>query len=152
MKHPKHLSESNKMSIIRIAPICNGKIYVTTHPSYEERKAHMDLPIVEKAEHISPKSDKVACKIKAKYHQHIHTEASPRFCVQHRSALPDGNTAYLYVLPLKSEDEISFREGKFVTSEDISEHLEAYSPDLQMECELLGMASELWADFHATEE
>ena len=152
MKHPKHLSESNKMSIIRIAPICNGKIYVTTHPSYEERKAHMDLPIVENAEHISPKSDKVACKIKEKYHQHIQTDASPRFCVQHRSASPNADTAYLYVLPLKSEDEISFREGKFVTSEDIAEHPETYGADLQMEYELLDMAAELWADFYATGE
>jgi hypothetical protein len=53
------------------------------------------------------------------------------------------------VLPFKSEDEILFREGEFVTSEDISKHPDAYSPDLQAESELLGMAAELWNDFYS---
>jgi hypothetical protein len=60
-------------------------------------------------------------------------------------------TIFLYILPLKSEDEIHFHEGEFVTSEDISNHPEAYAPDLLKESELLGMAAELWEDFYHTE-
>ena len=140
MKTSLKPQKSNKMSVIRIAPVCNGKIYITPD---------MDLPIEESVEHVSTKSDKEARKVKEKYHPHLRTDASPRFCVMHRSASDHGATVYLYVLPLKHEDEIDFREGTFVTSEDIQNHPEAYAPDLQTESELLGMAAELWQDFYA---
>ena len=39
------------------------------------------------------------------------------------------------------------REGKFVTSEDINAHPDSYSPDLQTESNLLGMAAELWEEY-----
>jgi hypothetical protein len=105
----------------------------------------MDIPMVESVEHVSTKSDKTACKIKEKYRLHIQTDASPRFCVQHRS----GNAiAYLYVLPLKQEDEIHFHDGRFVSAEDITNHPKQYTSDLLLESELLGMAAELWNDFY----
>ena len=56
---------------------------------------------------------------------------------------------YLYILPLKSEDEIHFHEGEFVSSEDIAENATLYSLNLQKEGDLLGMAAELWQDFYA---
>lgn len=147
MKHSNPLSESNKMPIIRIAPVCNGKIYVVPRPSMDGKSTYMDIPIEESVEYVSTKSDKVARKVKENYHQHLNTDATPRFCVQHRSASSNGGTIYLYVLPLKREDEICFREGEFVNSEDISMHPEAYNSNLQLESELLGMAAELWRDF-----
>ena len=149
MKQLNLLQESNKMPIIRIAPVCNGKIYVTPRMT-EEGNLRLDLPIVESVEHVSTQSDKPARRVKEKFHQHLHTDASPRFCVQHRSALPDEGIVYLYVLPLRSEEDISFLEGKLVTSEDIAAHPEEYGYNLQMESELLGMAAELWADFFET--
>ena len=151
MKHPNPLSESNKMSIIRIAPVCNGKIYVTPRASADGKGFLMDLPIEESVEHVSTKSDKTARKIKEKYQSHIHTDASPRFCVQYTSKPHDGCTAYLYVLPLHQEDEIHFHEGKFVSAEDINNHPDAYSYNLHEESELLDMAAELWKDFYSLE-
>ena len=150
MKHSNLLPKNNKMPIIRIAPVCNGKIYVVSpHSVMEDESSRMDLPMEECVRHVSANSDKEARKIKEKYHQHLQTDASPRFCVKHHSSKEKGTTIYLYVLPLKSEDEIRFREGKFVTSEDISKNPGVYSPDLQTENELLGMAAELWNDFYS---
>ena len=115
----------------------------------DKNNPRMDLPMEECVRHVSINSDKEARKIKEKYHQHLQTDASPRFCVKHRSCTEKGTTIYLYVLPLKSEDEIRFREGKFVTSEDISKNPGVYNPDLQTESELLGMAAELWDNFYS---
>ena len=141
MKNPKSNPPTDKMPIIRIAPVCNGKIYVIPHSSV----GCIDIPMVESVEHVSTKSDKTACKIKEKYRLHIQTDASPRFCVQHQS----GNAiAYLYVLPLKQEDEIHFHDGRFVSAEDITNHPKQYTSDLLLESELLGMAAELWNDFY----
>ena len=148
MKHSNLLPENNKMIIIRIAPVCNGKIYVNPRSDTAKNTSRMDLPMEECVRHVSVNSDKEARKIKEKYQQHLQTDASPRFCVKHRSCTEKGTTIYLYVLPLKSEDEIRFREGEFVTSEDISKNPGVYSPDLQTESELLGMAAELWDDFY----
>ena len=149
MKHSNLLPKNNKMPIIRIAPVCNGKIYVTPRSVMDNESSRMDLPMEECVEHVSTQSDKTARKVKEKYHQHLRTDAYPRFCVKHRSSTEKEAIIYLYVLPFKSEDEILFREGEFVTSEDISKHPEVYSPDLQVESELLGMAAELWDDFYS---
>ena len=131
--------KSNKMSIIRIAPVCGGKIYMTPDK---------DLPIEEEVEHVDEKSDKKARKVLEKYLQHIHTDATPRFCVKHRSATHEGATIYLYVLPLQAEEEIGFQGGKFVTEEEMEQDVHRYSADLQKESGLLFMAAELWEDFY----
>ena len=140
------------MPIVRIAPVCNGKIYVAPRMASDGESLRLDLPVEESGEHISTKSEKAARKIKEKYQAHIHTDASPRFCVQYKSKPHHGRTAYLYVLPLRQEEEIHFHEGKFVSAEDITNHPDAYSRNLQEESELLDMAAELWKDFHTTEE
>lgn len=139
MKTLMESQRSNKMSIIRIAPVCDGKIYIT--PS-------MDLPIQEEVEHIDEKSDKKVRKVLEKYQQHIHTDATPRFCVKHRSATHEGATIYLYVLPLQADEEIGFQGGKFVTEEEMEQDVHRYSADLQKESGLLFMAAELWEDFY----
>ena len=149
MKESLFNPPTNTMSIIRIAPVCNGKIYVTPHSFNKGEQEYMDLPIVESVEHVSVKSEKVACKIKEKYHLHIQTDASPRFCVQHKSASTGDATIYLYVLPLKQEDKIQFHNGQFVDAEHIQTHPEQYSHTLQEESELLDMAAELWEDYYS---
>ena len=137
------------MSIIRIAPVCKGKIYVIPRMTDKEESPQLDLPIMESVEHVSTKSDKVVCKIKEKYHLHIQTDVSPRFCVQHKSASASNTTVYLYVLPLKQEDEIHFHNGHFVDAEHIQTHPEQYNLTLQEESELLDMAAELWDDYYS---
>ena len=148
MKNSRINLPTDKMPIIRIAPVCNGKIYVTPHFSEHQENGYLDLPIEEKVEHVSVKSDKIIRKLKEKYHTHISSSMTPRFSVQYQSEAHNGNTAYLYILPLKEENEIQFHEGKFITAEDIVNHPDRYGHNLQKESELLGMAAELWNDFH----
>ena len=148
MKQSKRLPKNNNMPIIRIAPVCNGKIYVAPRRAADGENLQWDLPIEESVEHVSTKSDKVARKIKEKYQAHIHSDASPRFCVQYTSKPHNGSVAYLYVLPLRQEEEIHFHEGKFVSAEEIINQPETHSYNLQKESALLGMAAELWAEFY----
>ena len=148
MKQSKRLPKSDNMPIIRIAPVCNGKIYVAPRRAADGENLQWDLPIEESVEHVSNKSDKVARKIKEKYQSHIHSDASPRFCVQYTSKPHDGSTAYLYILPLQKEEEVHFHEGKFVSAEEITNQPETFSDNLQEEGALLGMAAELWAEFY----
>lgn len=136
------------MSIIRIAPVCNGKIYVAPRASKDGKGSFMDLPMEESVEHVSIKSDKTARKVKEKYQAHLKTSMTPRFSVQYNSPSHHGSTTYLYILPLREEDEIQFHEGRFISAEDINKHPKQYTSNLQMEGELLGMAAELWNDFY----
>ena len=148
MKHLKLTPENNNMPIIRIAPVCNGKIYVVPRLGTDGKNLRWDLPIEESVKHVSTQSEKVARKIKEKYQAHIHTDASPRFCVQYTSKPHNGSVAYLYVLPLRQEEEIHFHEGKFVSAKEIINQPETHSYNLQKESALLGMAAELWAEFY----
>lgn len=136
------------MPIIRIAPVCNGKIYVVPRTSEDGKELRMDIPIEESVEHVSTKSDKAARKVKEKYQTHLRTSMTPRFSVQYKSPSHNGSTTYLYILPLKQENEIQFHEGRFISAEDINNHPKQYTSNLQMESELLGMAAELWNDFY----
>lgn len=149
MKHSNLSSETNNMPIIRIAPVCNGKIYVAPRTSENGKELRMDIPMEESVEHVSTKSDKAARKVKEKYRAHLSTSMTPRFSVRYKSPSHNGSTAYLYILPLKKEDEIHFHEGKFISAEEITHQPEAYSSNLQLESELLGMAAELWRDYTA---
>ena len=133
-------------SIIRIAPVCNGKIYVTPHPTDKEASASWDLPIEEQVEHFSPKSEKSIRKVKERYNAHLHTSALPRFSVKYRSATHNGQTVYLYILPLSQENEISFHHGQFIAAEEIVAQPKRCSANLEKESELLAMAAELWKE------
>lgn len=140
---------TNKMPIIRIAPVCNGKIYVVPRHSSENKDIHWDLPIEESVEHISSNPEKIASKVKGKYHLHIHSDVSPRFCVQHKLGTTNNTIVFLYVLPIKKEDEIDFHNGHFVDANHIQTHQEQYSHTFLKESELLVMAAELWDSYYS---
>jgi hypothetical protein len=144
MKSSLYSLKSDNMPIIRIAPVCNGKIYVIPHTS-EEGTSVLDLPMVDHIEKASPQSEKTARKVKEKYHLHVKSEMQPRFSVQYKSASDNEETVYLYILPLKQEHEIQFHNGTFISADEINGlH---YSANLQKESELIGMAAELWKDY-----
>ena len=147
MKKPILNPPTDLMSIIRIAPVCNGKIYVTPHPTNKEASPYWDLPIEEQIEHFSPQSEKAIRKVKERYNAHLQTTTLPRFSVKYCSTMHGGKTVYLYILPLNQENEISFHFGQFISIEEITSQQKRYSTNLCKEKELLGMAAELWKDF-----
>ena len=146
MKSSLHSFKSDNMPIIRIAPVCNGKVYVVPHTP-EEGTTVMDLPMEDYVDKVSPPSDKAARKVKEKYHLHINCDMQPRFSVQYKSASHNGETVYLYILPLKQEHEIQFHNGTFISADEINTNGVLYSSNLQKESELIGMAAELWKDY-----
>ena len=138
------LTPCKNMPIIRIAPVCNGKIYVT--PRHLSNQ--MDLPLEEyTAVAPSKSSNKLARLLTSKYESQIQTEDHPRFSVKYTSPHNQQEEVYLYILPLNHEKEISFEEGKFVTADEITANNQLFSKYLQKESGLLGMAAELWNDY-----
>ena len=85
--------------------------------------------------------------VKERYKEHLHTTALPRFSVKYRSATHNGQTVYLYILPLSQENEISFHHGQFIAAEEIVAQPKRCSANLEKESELLAMAAELWKEF-----
>ena len=77
----------------------------------DNESSRMDLPMEECVEHVSTQSDKTARKVKEKYHQHLRTNAYPRFCVKHRSSTEKEAIIYLYVLHLKAKMKFFFAKA-----------------------------------------
>ena len=138
-----NLKPCESMPVIRIAPVCNGKIYVKPHASSHQ----MDLPLMEHVScHPTQSSNKQAKKLTQK-HEDINTTEEPRFSVRYVSPVNKNEHVYLYILPLSKEEEISFAEGKFISADEIETQAHLYSDYLQKESGLLGMAAELWEKF-----
>lgn len=130
-------------SILRIAPVCKGKIYVKPQAS----SCQMDLPWMEQVTcHPTKSSNQLARRFTQK-HPDIHTRETPRFSVRYTSPVDQEEQVYLYILPLNNEEEISLAEGKFISVNEIEAQPHLYSDYLQKESDLLGMAAELWGDF-----
>lgn len=140
----------DNMTRIRIIPVCNGKIYVTSRIGEDGETTCMDTPMEVMTGNAPAKSGKTAYKLMEKYRRHLNTDEEPRFSVQYRMHTDREQTVYLYILPLESEDDICFSSGRFVTADNIRSHAETFSRYLNEECELLEMAAELWADYYAT--
>lgn len=143
MKSPD-FTPCESMPIIRIAPICNGKVYVIPHSVSPK----MDIPFMEQTDIIPAKaSNKLARQLMKKYASQISTSEQPRFCVKYNSPVHKDESIYLYILPLKNEKEIHFENGEFIIADDITIDATLYSHYLQKESDLLSMAAELWNDY-----
>ena len=131
------------MPVIRIAPVCNGKIYVVPH----SESSRMDLPLIEQVDVYPAKSSNKLARQLTKKHESISTTEEPRFSVRYVSPVNKEEHVYLYILPLNKEEEISFTEGKFISADEIETQAHLYSDYLQKESGLLGMAAELWEKY-----
>lgn len=132
------------LPIVRIAPVCKGRIYVAPRTPADGQQPYLDLPIEEETEVRSPRTGKDARKVMEKYRQHLPTGAAPRFSVQYHSRPPLRESVCLYILPLDEEDGIRFTDGRFVSADEIENAPHLFSRKLQEESALLGMAAELW--------
>lgn len=132
------------MPIIRIAPVYNGKVYVTQQPN----SGQMDLPLVKRVD-IAPTqfSNKQARELIQRYTSQIQTEEHPRFSVKYTLSAKHQEEVYLYILPLGDEKEVHFESGRFIDAEEIQQNVSLFSEYLQKESGLLSMAAELWQDY-----
>lgn len=136
-----------RMPLLRIAPICNGKIYVTPRGCQKEEAGKWDIPIEDCIHYNETNIDKYIQEIGDKCQKHTGLEA--RFSLKHLIKTDSGvqKTIMLYVLPLKKENQIHVEGGKFVTPEEIEKNACQYSTLLQKEISHLSLAARMWKEF-----
>ncbi len=133
--------------IIRVAAVCNGKVYVT--PASNE-KDYMDFPIQEVCLAPHTTIEHTIRHIQEKYQPHLKEKADLRFSLKYLFDTPFGTsvTVLLYVLPLKDESDIHFEDGRFVSPAEITEDTDKrFSLFLKKEAEHLEMVVEMWKTY-----
>ena len=149
----KHLvKETNgvkKMPFLRIAPICNGKIYVAPRSYQGEEPGKLDIPMEDYIYACKTDTDKYAKEVENKYSNHITGQPEPRFSLKHLVKETNGvkKTIMLYILPLNDEEQIHFTGGKFVTPEEIEMNSAQYSSFLKEEIDHLNIVTQMWEEF-----
>nr|WP_300698395.1 hypothetical protein [uncultured Phocaeicola sp.] len=138
-----------KMPCLRIAPICNGKIYVAPRSYQGEEPGKLDIPMEDYIYACKTDMDKYAQEVKNKYSNHIAEQPEPRFSLKHlvKETNEVEKTIILYVLPLNDEEQIHFVGGKFVTPEEIEMNPTQYSSCLKEEVNHLNIVAQMWKEF-----
>ena len=92
-----------KMPFLRIAPICNGKIYVAPRSYQGEEPGKLDIPMEDYIYACKTDTDKYAKEVENKYSNHITGQPEPRFSLKHLVKETNGvkKTIMLYILLLK---------------------------------------------------
>ena len=138
-----------KMPFLRIAPICNGKIYVAPRSYQGEEPGKLDIPMEDYIYACKTDTDKYAKEVENKYSNHITGQPEPRFSLKHLVKETNGvkKTIMLYILPLNDEEQIHFTGGKFVTPEEIEMDSAQYSSFLKEEIDHLNIVTQMWEEF-----
>lgn len=145
------LREVQKAPVIRVAPICNNKVFLTPREVSVEGKIvkEWDLPI-ESMYLIRNMS--VEDYVKRITRNFVPAHIEPRFSLKHYGCmrLKCCQTICLYLLPLTEEADLQGLEGDFFSLdtnlEDESEG-HRYSCTLKEEFPYLRMAGELWQNY-----
>lgn len=138
-----------KMPVLRIAPICNGKIYVAPRNQQGEEPGKLDIPMEDYIYASNTNIDKFAREVERKYSNNLTDQLEPRFSLKHLVKAADSaqKTVLLYVLPLNDESQIHFTGGKFVTTKDIEAHPNQYSSFLKEEVDHLNVVAQMWEEY-----
>lgn len=135
--------EKSRHNIIRIAPVCNGKLLL----SQKNTTSHIwDIPIERNLEGTLDDSKKYAMKTTKRI---LGTNVQPRFILQYTEECSCGicNNVLLFILPLKTESDIKLN-GKFFNFEDIEDNIQLINPCIKKELEHLRDAASLWKEFY----
>ncbi|MGL5937386.1 MAG: hypothetical protein ACRCZY_03035 [Phocaeicola sp.] len=140
------VGENTKKRVnVRIAPICNGKIYLLPTANRSSREeSYLDLPINEFLAIRMKEVSRCADNICLKYQKELLNTPLPRFNLKYTNK---ESLVLLYILPLKSEKQINFRGGLFVEPKDILTNPQKYSPILVEEAGHLETTTEMWKLF-----
>lgn len=138
-----------KMPLLRIAPICNGKIYVAPRNQQGEEPGKLDIPMEDYIYSTKTNIDRFARELEKKYSNNLTGQLEPRFSLKYLVKAANGTqkTVLLYVLPLNDESQIHFTGGKFVTPKDIEAHSNQYSSFLKEEVNHLNVVAQMWEEY-----
>lgn len=138
-----------KMPFLRIAPICNGKIYVVPRGMQSDEPGKLDIPMEDYIYICKTNTDEYAKEVERKYRRYIDADTAPRFSLKHIVKATSGcsKTVFLYILPLDNESQIHFAGGKFITPEEVEANGSKYSTFLNEEISHLHLATQIWQEF-----
>lgn len=139
---------TKKQVIVRIAPIYDGKVYLMPTNIEPVEDSLLDLPISEFLSVRMKEINQCANKLCRKYSKELSQPTEPRFSLKYISKIGDKESVVLlYILPLKSEEEINFENGQFINPKEIVSKKERYNPLLVEEAEHLQTTAEMWQLF-----
>ncbi|MCF2552163.1 hypothetical protein [Bacteroides caecigallinarum] len=133
----------SRHNIIRIAPICNGKLFLSQKSLTPEL---LDIPIEGGMDGTIEDGKKYALKAVKKI---TLNNVQPRLILHYNNECSCGacNDILLFILPLKTEKDIML-DGKFFNFEDIEKNTHLLNPSIKKELEHLRNAASLWKDFY----
>lgn len=144
------LQDNFRYTIIRIAPLCHNKIYLTkrkyTGCCSSTSTVLWDLPVENNFEGSTNRNDKYARKIAKKY---WNIKETPRAILHYKSSLncPCEQYIHLYILPIDNETKIHSSEGRFFSFEEIEANKDKFSPTLLHEFSHLQLAAHMWNEY-----
>ena len=139
--------DSSEHNIIRIVPICNGKLFLSRINSQQSStKKIWDIPVERNLEGTMEDCNKYAEKtVKRLLSKHI----KPRIILKYNEECSCGikNNILLFILPLKTENDINI-DGKYFCFEEIENNIQNFSKNLGKELEHLKDAASLWKEYY----
>ena len=140
------MQEVKSIPMLRVAAICNGKVYVVPVPG---EKKYWDFPMREICFGEKNAVKESLARIKERYQQNLNVKPDFRFSLKYLFQTPFGSpvTILLYILPLKDESDIHFEGGRFVTPAEIAGDTDKqFSLFLKKEAEHLNLVTEIWKE------
>lgn len=148
------LQDNFRYSLVRIAPVCDGKIYLERKMLFdddsEDTSAVWDIPLESSFEGPLDKSDRYARKITKK--MGFSPKTTPRLILSyqnHNGCATCKQRVSLYILPMSDVEELkSDSRGRFFSFEEIKAAKQhEYSPALLSELGQLEIAAQMWKEF-----
>ena len=141
----------NPCCVIRIAPICNGKIYLIPYAKADSGKRVWDVPLIFPFEKCPYKSERFAAeKVKAFLQKQPGkcSFISPRLILKYRIDRLTPYPIQLFILPIDKEEKSIAPEGRYFTFAELIESPENFSEILLAEKEHLQISANLWKEFN----
>lgn len=139
-----------RYSLLRIAPVFQGKIYLIPRQGSSQEEVYWDLPIEGLFEGAILKSEAQAYKLTQNY---LNTRRSLRlrFLLHYKKIQECGciQQIRLYILPLYQEQAECCTGGKFISFEEMKQKPDAYNAMLIKEATSLQMAAEMWEKYES---
>lgn len=148
------LSEKAISYSIRIAPICNGKIYLMPKGFSAEIKNNdaqiWDLPIESLYIQASSNIQQTAVRLLSKQIDNLPAE-QPRQILKYQNTTSEEHTCQhidLFILPLKGHEENCVPQGgAYFSFDEIKENKQMFHPSLMAEIKHLEVAAHLWQEY-----
>lgn len=135
--------------LIRVAPVCNGKIYL--YPYRSSADTVWDLPLIYRIEEALSRSEKHALKQAHTFLKDagcaVKTLMSPRLILKYRMRHLTPYPIQLFILPLKNEADFKLPEGRFFDFHEMEGLKVRLSKILLAEKEHLQISADVWNTF-----